>query len=405
MGILGLRDTASYASDRFQNWRRTILYSFPNGAAPLTAFLSLTEPEGTNDPHFNWYQKPLPTQRSVLTGSYSGVATSIAVAEANFRVGHQLLNEATNEVMEVTGVSSDGLTLTVHRGEWGAAAASSGADDAIVIIGNINAEGGGSPQAISVDPTPKTNITQIFRSPLELTGTAMQTALKYDRTGPYKERLREALNFHSIEMEKAFLFGKYAEWNDPADGKLKRTTRGILDFLPAGYKVTPADAGGVMTLTEWEDFAELAFRVCSNSNSEKLVLLGSGALKAVNRLAQQQGEMKTVAGDEAFGMALNRWHTPYGTLYLRTHPLFTQHPVWRYTMLILDVHNLHYRYVNGRDTTRLTNRQANDADSRKDEFLTECGLEVHHYGVGATAEAANEGTHLLITNVRGADVS
>ena len=51
--ILGLRDTQSFSADRFENWRRQILYLFPNGAAPLTALLALTEPEETNDPHFH----------------------------------------------------------------------------------------------------------------------------------------------------------------------------------------------------------------------------------------------------------------------------------------------------------------------------------------------------------------
>lgn len=399
MAILGIRDTVSFESDRFQNWRRQILYLFPAGSSPLTALLSLTEPEETNDPHFNWYQKALPTQRSTLTASYIDSATSIAVAAANFRVGHQLLNELTNEIMEVIAVSSDGLTLTVNRGIWGTAVASSGSADPIVVIGNINAEGGSSPQALSNDPSPKVNLTQIFRNPLELTGTAQVTSVKWDRTGPYKERLRDALEQSGMEQEKAYIWSKQAEWNDPADGKVKRTTGGILSFMPDGYKLDPADSNGAVTDDEWEGWLELAFRYGAN---ERLVLTGSGALKAVNKLARKMGEIQTVTADDAFGLAVVKWITPYGTLYLKTHPLFTQHPSWRFAMLFLQVTNLKYRHMINRDLHRRTNIQANDADARKDEFFAESGLEVHHAGSGSTEATAAEGTFLYLTNIKDA---
>jgi hypothetical protein len=399
--ILGLRDTSTFTADRFENWRRVILYLYPNGKAPLTALLSLTEPEETNDPHYNWYQKPLPNQRSVLSQAFLSTDMVIKVANAVYRQGHVVLDELTGEIMEVTMVDSTGLNLSVIRGNWGAAAASSGASDPITVIGNVNAEGGFVPQSLSIDPTPFKNYTQIFRTPLELTGTSMNTALKYDRTGPYKEELREKLAFHSIEMEKSFLFGKLAEYNDPQSGKLKRTTQGIIGYLPAGYQVTPANASGLVTQAEWSGWLELVFRYVSNQANEKLMLVGSGMLNALNTMALQIGKMETVAGDEAFGMALTRWYTPFGTVYLRTHPLFTQHPVWRYNGLILDIHNLVYRHVIGRDTQRLINRQANDQDARIDEFLTESGLEVHHFGLGLSTGSADQGTHLYITNVTG----
>ena len=46
------------------------------------------------------------------------------------------------------------------------------------------------------------------------------------------------------------------------------------------------------------------------------------------------------------------------------------------TMFILDLPHLKYRYLDGRDTDLLMNRQANDYDGVKHEYLTECGLEL-----------------------------
>lgn len=411
MAILGLRDSVSFDADRFKNYRRGILYASPNGAAPLTAFLSLTKPEETNDPNFFWYEKFTPLLRSALTASFASGDNTIRVADKNFRIGHQIEDEITGEQMEVTNVDNTGLILTVSRGNWGAAAASSGAADPIRVIGNINAEGGRAPQTMSIDPTPLTNNTQIFRSPMELTGTVMKTTLKYDRSGPYTEKLREALEFHMTQMEWAHIVSKAATYQDATTGKTKRTTNGIVQYIPAAYKVSPAAANGIVTGDELALWMELVFRVCLNSAQEKLVLIGSGALNAINRLSEKVGRMETVAGDESFGMSLIRWYTPFGTLYLRTHPLFTQHPTWRYNALVLDVQGLVYRHVTGRDTQKLMNRQPNDADERMDEFLTESGLEVHHFGKGTTPPTttnpgdAQEGAHLLIQNLQGASAS
>jgi hypothetical protein len=323
------------------------------------------------------------------------------VSAANFRIGHQIQNQQTGEQMEVTGVDATGLVLTVYRrAEW-AQAASFGAVDTIIVIGNINAEGADTPQSIMDDPTSYTNFTQIFRSPLKLTGTAANTALKYDRTGPMKAARQQALMRHSIEMEKAFIEGIKLEWTDPSTGELKRTTGGIISHLPAAYKIDPPTPSAI-TSAQLEGWFELVFRVCSNPNNEKLALVGSGALMVLNRMAETLGTMETMAADDAFGMSLTKWHTPFGVVFLRTHPLFTSDPMWRYRMLILDVHNLVYRHVTNRDTTLLTNRQGNGRDARVDEYLTECGLEVHHFGTGTGSSDAEGGSHLLINNMLGA---
>jgi hypothetical protein len=45
-------------------------------------------------------------------------------------------------------------------------------------------------------------------------------------------------------------------------------------------------------------------------------------------------------------------------------------------MVIIDFPFLKYRFLEGRDTTLLQNRQTADKDASKHEYLTECGLEL-----------------------------
>ena len=58
------------------------------------------------------------------------------------------------------------------------------------------------------------------------------------------------------------------------------------------------------------------------------------------------------------------------------HPQFRQIPGMKDAMLIVDFPFLSYRYLQGRDTQMLENRQAPDLDATLSEYMTECGLEL-----------------------------
>jgi hypothetical protein len=75
-------------------------------------------------------------------------------------------------------------------------------------------------------------------------------------------------------------------------------------------------------------------------------------------------------------MHLTRWITPQGDFLMKTHPLLNVHPVYTYSMFIIDPSGIKYRYL--RDTTFKDNIQAVDADTQKGMWLSECGMELHH---------------------------
>lgn len=381
MPILGLTDTETFENDRFKNWRRVIRYAFPNGRAPLMAFLSMTDAVETNDPEFKWYEKSLPQHRTTLTAAYDDDDTSIAIADAVVRPGHIIRNNNTGEVMRVTAVSSDGLTLTVARGNWETPpAASSGSSDVIHVIGNANSENSGAPTAMYTKPTAQYNYTQIFRESFNVSGTEMKTAVIWDKRGSYPDKLAEALQSISMQMERAFLFGERAEYTNTSTGFVERTTRGLYRWIAAynsGSNIfTPS--GGNITHSLWDEYLEVAFRVSMNRANEKLVLMGSGFARHLNTLFRSTGRIELVPAEDTFGIDVTRYVSPHGTVYLKTSPLMTLDPAWRNWAFVVDLGCVTYRYLTGRDLQKLTNRQNNDVDGRKDEFLAECGLEVQH---------------------------
>ena len=388
--ILGLRGSGAFTADeRPQNWRELILYLFPNGEAPLTALMSLIKnSQPTDDPDYHWWEKRLPTQRIIINKAGDYVAGDVSlVVDSGAKdcvAGSVLIVEATGELIKVDTDPSTDTTIHVVRG-YGTVGAGSILDDgALTVVGNVHPEGDDVPTARSYAPTKVTNYAQIFRTSLSLTRTAKKTRLRWDNTGPYREAKREALSLHSIEMEKSFIWGNPVE-GAGANGQPERMTGGVLSFLTTniGGAFT---VGGLLDEDALDTLMENTFRYGSN---EKLVLCGSTFIKAITTLGKRNGTLNMVPQDKIYGMKVVDYISAFGTLYLKNHPLFSQHPVWRQNALVLDVGNLKYRYVD--DTMFVKNRQNPGQDLSKDEFLTESGLELNF-----------EETHAYIQGVSGA---
>jgi hypothetical protein len=427
--------TESFSAERFTNVRRKVFYMYPNGAAPLTGILSLLKEEDTNDPTIQWYEKRYVEQRTttatasaskgpfeqsdgatIQTDPFTLTADDIfyckVASTANFRVAHVVKIPVTADnvtktleiqavVVEVTSTTKlklraqntvAGITNGTGTSLDGAVGENSGTE--VLVVGSSYSEG-------SLDisremynlPTAITNLTQIFRTPFSLTGTAYKTEAKFDDSGPYKDKAKEHSVNHMLEIEKALIFGKKSTYVG-ADGLPVRTLGGILYYLglwEAGstYGNTAATAdsddtkriisntAGTINIKQYETYVERLFRVTNNVANEKLCLCGSGHLKTLSQMFRGQVQLTAMSGKETpFGMPVVQAVFPYGTIYYRTHPMLTVNADTRFNGLYLDVNALMWRPMKDRDTELLKNRQANDADYRKDEWLTEASLEL-----------------------------
>ena len=418
MAFLGMRGNGDWVTDqRPKNWRETILYRYPNGSAPLTAILSMLGDEGVDDPEFNWWTKSLPIQAGAITGVYTNAALDAAYVSGGvdgdvlyikmaasilgeIRIGHQvLLRDASDLTVDVqskvigrqeNGANSYAVVKLLEDDDNSTSHDLSDADR-VMVIGNINAEGAAMPDAIAYDPTKWYNFTQIFRTPLEITRTAALTRL---RTGDQKkEAKREALELHSIEMEKALLFGIPTE-KVGDNGKPERTTLGLIPAIRGGYTGHGGAAGTVDDYSLNTDYSgqtwlqggehwldtqlEILFRYGAN---EKLALCGSGALLAISRLVKNGGNFDYTAKTTSYGIKIVEWTTPFGVINLKSHPLFNYEPTMRNVMAIFEPKNLKSRTIT--DTTFYAddlqkNTGYTRRDGTKEEYLTEMGLEYHH---------------------------
>jgi hypothetical protein len=439
MAILGLIDSEKFANQRFKNVRRSVFYFYPNGAAPLTGILSGLKEEITNDPEFKWFEKRLADQATATaqansagpftatggdvdktSGGWSEVAgTVIRVRTAAngtniLRVGHVLRIKGvatTGAAINLTGVvtsipATNRVEIRLLEDVVNAlnTVANNGLE--MLVVGSSFAEGSlDISRGIYNLPVELSNYTQIFRTPFTITSTALKTSARFDETGVYKDMAKENSVFNMLEIERALMFGRrslYTGGDTP-----QRTTGGILWFLEQwelgtvyGNTAATVDSddnkriisnpGGTLSEKQYDNLLERAFRVTNNTVNEKLVLCGSGFLSVINQLYKSKTCLTSdLPMKDTYGMNVVKHVSPFGTLYYKTHPLFTQNPELRFNALIVDMQNLNYRFLDGRDTKLLTNRQPNDADYRKDEWLTECGLELRF-----------PESHMYIQNVR-----
>lgn len=445
--ILGLLDTETFANERFTNVRRAVFYQYPAGAAPLTGLLSLMKSEETDDPEFSWYEKRLERQWATATNISSTVVfykTVTGLDKTTYSSGTGTWTTADGNISFTSGSTIYGLQLAsgeaekfrpnhvfklmvyvgsdlkelqgivVENGVDGdndriafrpvKALASVDYDNAdhdgsmVFVIGSASYEADiDNSKGRYTKPIKQYNYTGISRTPFSISGTKLNTSVKYDETGAYADLAKEHSVKHMIELEKSFIFGERAE--DTSTGEEpRRTSGGVLFFLrqweltsanPYGESGATTDSSddkriienssGVISEKTYDDYIERVFRVTNNTVNEKLVLCGSGFLSVINQLYRSKTQLTSdLPMGDTYGMDVIKHKSSFGTMYYKTHPLMSQHPVLRYNALILDIHNLVYRHVIGRDTELLTNRQPNNADYRTDEWLTECGLELRY---------------------------
>jgi len=307
---------------------------------------------------------------------------------------------ATNNYITFTTIHATGANYTgISNGS------ADNLDKEVLVIGSAYAEGRESVSGeVYALPVKFTNYTQIFRTPFQVTRNVLKTPVKYDVKGPFQDKAKKHAIQHMTDIEYAFLFGHRTERphatlvsetvsTTTGAGLPLRTTGGVIYYLERweagdyGSVTATSDSDddkriienstGLLTEKLYDSYLERLFRNTNNTSNEKLCLCGNAFLLTLNQMYRSKSVLNAdLPLTDTYGMNIVRHITPFGTVYYKTHPLFNKNNTLRYNGLFLDVGNLHYRPFVDSDTTLLKNRQANDADYRKDEWFTEAGLEL-----------------------------
>lgn len=376
MSLPGMKSTADFATDeRPKDWRKALAINEPRNGAPLFRLTAAMKSEKTTDPEFKWWEEDVNLMNFALSADINNSVTTIPLVAGGLQLkaGDTLRAEATGEVIRVVTVVSDtSITVTRAFGAGGTPAGTAAAIDipaasaGLIYIGSAYREGAPRAIGVSYNPTQYSNVTQIFRDPIEWTRTAMAT--EYRTGDAMANDRRRALNKHSIGIERAlWLGGKYETLES---GQPLRTTDGLLNRIPAGNQKT-FSAGG----TDMDELESFMAGIFAYGSSEKLVFGSLASLIKINTIIRKNSVYNWGPGETEYGMRVKRLFSPAGTLVFTEHPLFGQAGYFlSEDLVVVETSKLRYRYIT--DTTLLKDREDRGTDGKTEEYLTECGLEL-----------------------------
>jgi hypothetical protein len=376
-GINGLRGTGQFGTDfRPTNYRELYTLLEPNGSAPLNALLSMGSSQSTDDPKYNNFRDELPDRKlKINNGSgYNATATTLQLDTNDPGVpyvvaGSIVVNSNTGEVMRATAAGdTTNHRITVARNIAGGSLTITDNDD-LFIAGFAASEGDTSPDALSFDPTVAFNYTQIFRTAFEVSNTLKQT---YRRTGDAEdEYMTKALKMHMSDIERAMFFGKKVE-ESGSTATPRRYTGGIMNEITNVLDQASNSSANVLSETGFDNL--LSDTVFAFGSKQKIAFCGTTCANLLQQIGKARWQPTVVSG--TYGINFTKYSTYAGELLVHVHPQFRQIPGMANDMVIIDFPFLKYRFLEGRDTTLLQNRQTADKDASKHEYLTECGLEL-----------------------------
>lgn len=398
MALPGMKSTGDFAADEHpKSWREGILRLSPRNGAPLFSLTSMMKSEKTNYPQFYWWEEPLFMYTFELSEDLDTAETAFSIVSGGLRLkeGDVLKIAGSGEHVRVTSITSDTLiNVTRAFGDAatteGTAATQAYATEATMIyVGSAYREGADKAVGTSTSPVKLYNYTQIFRDPVEITRTAMQSS-GYRTGDPFANDKARTAHKHALGIERAFWFGGRNETTESSQPL--RTTGGVTAFIDASKIWTVGS--GTSGSTDMATLEAKLVDIFEFGSSEKVAFTSLHVISLFNRLVRlntsyQWGDKN----EKEYGMNVKRFYGPGGTIVFTEHPSFSATDYLRNDVFIIDTANIRYRHL--QDTTYLKNRESNSVDGRTDEFLTEAGLEVHHgkthYRIkGLTDVAADE---------------
>jgi hypothetical protein len=337
--------------------------------ATFTHLLSEASAAVAGRTKFEWPEKDLAPRYDLVTGAQTAGDTTIEVDNPKyFKPGDIVKVPRTGETMRVTAIGAADITVIRSVGDTAAAALNDNED--LFRLGQAFQEGASLPVARDHQETWKHNFTEIFRWVVSETGT--QASTRSYLAANNRTRLRmEAFKEHRISMEQAYLFGERSE--DVSDtANPRRTTGGFEFFVTTNIK----DASGTLSKAEIWDWCEDLFANTGGGNTR--VVMHSALIGSVIDLLAEPS-IRTVPKADAYGLSIRQWETSHGTLLLAKHRLFVDGATgdgYAGTAFALDPKFARQRFLEGRKSKLLLNRQAPGDDLWADEYLEESGLEL-----------------------------
>ena len=331
--------------------------------------------------HHEWLEDELlPNKDAVNDDTFTDpdVDTDFVVDHGSrFRVGDQIQVEGTEELMLVTTIDSN--TLTVVRGYAGTTAEDLADNQVINILGNAALEGADKPGARFTNRNRCGNYTQIFTAAVEVSGTDMaasQLGLSDEMDYQKQERLRELLR----DLENTVINGGQPASSPEGSGSVRRSMKGVVQHLSTS--VFHTGDSGFPTGNDLDE-AKINYvlrQIWENSNGNvDLIVVGGFQKRKINAFTADSRSY--AAGDTTFTDMINIYESDFGICRIVTTRWMPQDAA-----LFLDSSRINVLPLTGRSFHFKPLASSGDY---------ECGELIGEY----TVELKNERAHGLIRDL------
>ena len=331
--------------------------------------------------HHEWLEDELLPNKDAIddaTWTDPDGDTQFDVAHGSrFRKGDQIQIEGSEELMLVTAVNTN--TLTVLRGYAGTAPEDLADEQIVNILGNAGLEGDDKPSARFTHRVRSGNYTQIFTAAVEVSGrdmAARQLGLADEMDFQKGERLRELVR----DLESTIINGGRPVADPQGSGSVRRTMKGIIQHLSSNVFHT-GDSG----LPEGNDLDEAKVnyvlrKIWENSSGNvDLIVVGGFQKRKINAFC---ADSRTYGpNDKTFSDMVAIYESDFGTCHVITTRWMPQDAA-----LFLDSSRISVLPLTGRSFHFKPLASGGDY---------ECGELIGEY----TLELRNEAAHGLIRNL------
>ena len=293
---------------------------------PITFISNQMGMEDSVATKYAWFEDDLvPDVDRVNYGTgYDGSSTAIVVDTGElFAAGDLVRAVNTNEVMLVTSVSSDTLTVVRDFGQagegWTAKAGSLDDNDYLEIIGNAFEQGHPLPAIKTTLEVEKKGYVSDIRTPYGVSEVTDAVRLRGEQEMSYLDRKR--MIEHLEKVEKMNIWAKPYVGDKglyvAATGNTAPTVGpGINHILETGTDSARLVDQTDLTQSEFEDFLEVLFEYGSDT---KYCFCDAKLRTALDRWGVSK--LNTFTNETVMGMAVNLWRSSHGDVVFRTHRL------------------------------------------------------------------------------------
>ena len=297
-------------------------------------------------------------------------------------------------VVLITAVAGSGTNANISVKNMGDASITPADGDYLIVVGNAYGEGTSAGTAWSDELSVVYNQCQIFKTPLQITGTLLEASLRGESSELARLRDQKSQE-HKIQKERAFLFGRSpintsAGFDDnslsDANGNIVRSCMGIIPAIEKHGAASGADQNrfeiseASYSYDSFVDDMEKVFQYVPEAGMKR-AFCGMGAMSYFSKMSGASGLAGNSGwtvnlGDmkrDALGFNYRVLESPHGALQLIPTPVLRE--TYNKTMLVVSDENLfHAQY---RAPKFQANILTDDAyDGVKDQYMSDEGIGV-----------------------------